>query len=396
MKLLFLLMSIAIATTPTRTAAGLQKRARFWKFGKKKTTTTVVQPLSRQNLAVGKFPAVATQTVALQTAAAVYSSKVAAPAVASIKLPTVRATKANRSGSETMAVIKPARSPEVMKNVAIRAKEAEKKYSAIVQPSCSEEFLQGKVLNGKYKVGKMIGEGGFSAVFYGSYGNEVVALKCLFSNVTLSGDDENPEVRILSTLDHPNLIKMLDTFVEGRLQFIVTEMCSSDLKAFISKRKTLDLPSAKKIMKQIADAIVYMHRHGIYHRDLKPDNILLKSMEELTVKVNDFGLSTGKYYAREIVGTYSYLAPEILEEPDENYEVTWEKNDVWGMGMIFFEMLTGKPPWETPMIPGYLVHDWIKEFGFSDQLVQFFNDVFSRSFERPSAEELRAGLDIIR
>ena len=182
MKRLLLLISFAIAATPTKNDEDLQKRAKIWRFGKKKTTSTT------------------------------------------------------RTTSHPVASKTP--------------------REVTIFPSCSEEFLKGKSLNGKYMVEKIIGEGPFSVVFAAIHNRDKFALKCMTQTNDPYIDDE---IATLKRLNHPNVVKMVDSFVEGGLRFIVTEMCDFDLETFIEIDKKLDLPTAKNIMLQIASAVVYLH-----------------------------------------------------------------------------------------------------------------------------------------
>lgn len=123
-------------------------------------------------------------------------------------------------------------------------------------------------------------------------------------------------------------------------------MCELDLRRFIEINKRLDLETAKRIMLQVVDAVIYLHQSRIFHRDLKPDNILLKRFDDLTVKVSDFGLSTTEILsANEFPGTTQYKSPEIFNRKPGFY---WAKNDVWAMGIIFFSLLNRAVPWVNP------------------------------------------------
>ena len=309
MKLLLLLVSSGIAATSAINNEDLQKRAKIWRFGQKKTTRAT-------------------------------------------------ATTSRPAASETPR-------------------------EGTLLPSCSEEFLKGKNLNEKYKVEKMIGKGEFSVVFAAIHDGETFALKCL----TRTNDpSSNGEITALEKLNHPNVIKMVDSFVEDGLLFIVTEMCDLDLAKYVEIHKKLDLPTAKNIMLQIASAVIYLHESQIFHRDLKPENILVvKSIVKTYVKVSDFGLSTS-----EISSNYHFPGSPMYKAPEIYYKLVgypWAKNDVWAMGLIFFNMLTGQDPWTKPTFPKHIVTNWRSEYGFSENLITLFQKTFEVSRARPTAEE---------
>ena len=315
------MMSVAIAATATTTASGLPKPVRFQKYGNKKSTTA------------SSTSSVVQRPLSRQTLTAVKILADATPAF----------------------------------------------------PSCSEQFLQGKVLNGKYKIGRMVGKGRYSAVFSGSFEQVEYALKCF--NATNDSFFDG-EVAALKKLNHANVIKMIDSFEDSSLKFIVTEMCQMDLEKYIEINKKLDFPTAKNIMLQISGAVVYLHDSGTFHRDLKPENILVNSYKNIiTVKINDFGLSTAENYSSNVIaGTRLYMSPEIFNHLSG---ISWAKNDVWALGLIFFNMLTGTYPWEAPMLPGTLISNWKSDYGFTDDVVTFFQKVFTRSKSRPNTKEFQ-------
>ena len=115
-----------------------------------------------------------------------------------------------------------------------------------------------------------------------------MAVKCLTStrDLAVSSDTE-----FLKSLKHKNIIQLIDAFQAFGHQFIVTELCLLDLYKFYQFYQ-LNLFEIKKVMQQIADALIYFHRQKIFHHDLKPKNILVRDIAQLSIKVGDFGFGT--------------------------------------------------------------------------------------------------------
>ena len=157
------------------------------------------------------------------------------------------------------------------------------------------------------------------------------------------------EIDLLRATDHPNIIKLFETFEDKQHLYLIMEECSGgELFARLAKNaqnnKMYTEKDAAKMMKQILEAVNYLHYHNVCHRDLKPENILLSSMEENSqLKLIDFGLSKVVKSVDDIikgkeVGTLYYMAPEVILG-DYN-----EKCDVWSCGVILYIMLSGNPP----------------------------------------------------
>jgi len=151
------------------------------------------------------------------------------------------------------------------------------------------------------------------------------------------------EVQILTTLDHPYILKVFEMFEDKNKYYIVTEYLEGgELFDRIIENDHFSEKDAAKIMQQLLSAVAYCHSHNIVHRDLKPENLVYESKKrESNLKVIDFG--TAKDFKpnqkmSETFGTAYYIAPEIL---NQNYT---EKCDVWSCGVILYILLTGTPP----------------------------------------------------
>lgn len=204
-----------------------------------------------------------------------------------------------------------------------------------------------------YKFKDVLGGGHFGTVRIGFRRNEpaphrLYAIKSICKKHLSPKDLEEltKEVDIISSLDHPNIIKFYETYHDKFYFHIVMELCTGkDLfeKIRSCNGKIQERKVAVVIMK-VLHAISYCHSRGITHRDLKPENILFESSEiDPEIKLIDFGLSR-KYSSHEkmhtILGTPYYVAPEVLKG---SYD---EKCDIWSIGALTYIMLSGEPPFK--------------------------------------------------
>lgn len=156
------------------------------------------------------------------------------------------------------------------------------------------------------------------------------------------------EIEVLKKVaGHPYIIELHDVFESTTFIFLVLELCRhGELFDYLTSVVALSEKKTKSIMKQLFEAVEFVHSQGIVHRDLKPENILLD--DELNVKVTDFGFATelapGETLS-ELCGTPGYLAPELLKasmyESSEGYD---KQVDMWACGVIMYTLLVGFPP----------------------------------------------------
>lgn len=162
------------------------------------------------------------------------------------------------------------------------------------------------------------------------------------------------EVQMLQTLDHPNILRVYETFEDKKRYFIVTELCTGgELFDEISNRVFSEI-EASSCIQQVLTAINYCHEKNIMHRDLKPESLLLDSHKDNIIKLIDFGMAQTKQNNKKQnddvnrsrhddedgvkLGNAYYIAPEMLQN-----QVT-PKSDIWSIGVILFVLLTGVPP----------------------------------------------------
>lgn len=201
----------------------------------------------------------------------------------------------------------------------------------------------------EYDVGSLLGKGGFAHVYrcrHRSSGREV-ALKVI-TNQTF-----NPtvEINIHRKCDHPSIINLLDSFSEANSTCIVLECCQSNLYKYLKTNSTIPEPTSAYIVKQILDALHYLHSHHIIHRDIKLSNILIseihytRPVNNIDIKVCDFGLASQLQHPDEehytLCGTPNYIAPEIVRQEGNSYP-----GDIWAVGCLNYSLLTGAPPFE--------------------------------------------------
>ncbi|XP_021899926.1 serine/threonine-protein kinase ATG1t isoform X2 [Carica papaya] len=203
---------------------------------------------------------------------------------------------------------------------------------------------------GKYVLKSKLGENSLATVWRAEHrltGEEVVVKQVYRSklNKHLISCLEC-ELNFLSSVNHPNIIRLLDVFQDESCIFLVMEFCSGGtLASYIQLHGRVKEQIARRFIQQLGAGLEILHAHNIIHRDLKPENILLSGSEGNTVlKIADFGLSRtlspGKH-AEKVCGSPLYMAPEVLQF--ERYD---DKVDMWSVGAILFELLNGYPPFQ--------------------------------------------------
>lgn len=205
-----------------------------------------------------------------------------------------------------------------------------------------------KRINDRYQILETIGSGGMARVYkaYDVILNRNVAVKVL--RPQFSNDDEfirrfRREAQAATSLSHPNVVSIYDVGEEDDLYYIVMEYVEGPtLKQLIGQKGTLSLTETVNIMKQISSAISHAHANQIVHRDIKPHNILLSKKGE--AKVTDFGIARAMASAtithtNTVMGSVHYLSPEQARGGLVN-----EKSDIYSLGIVLYEMVTGKVP----------------------------------------------------
>lgn len=232
-------------------------------------------------------------------------------------------------------------------------------------PDFNPDFMIGQLIDGKYKVESLLGTGGMGAVFRArhTFINNEVAIKFINPKLAASNDIAERflrEARAAAMIDHPNAIKVNDFGrAEGMLYLVMEFIHGYSLTHLIREEEHLSPATTVDIMHQICAALDAAHSHNIIHRDLKPDNIMIKQIElgQLVVKVLDFGLAKIKTAGNDsltgagmIIGTLSYMSPEQCSGDN----VIDFRTDIYSLGIIAFQMLTGKLPFMASTFAGFL------------------------------------------
>lgn len=223
---------------------------------------------------------------------------------------------------------------------------------------------------GHYLIESPIGAGGMGEVYQArdTRLDRLVAIKVIppeLANTPEARARFEREARVISSLNHPHICTLFDVGREDDIEFLVMEFLEGETLAKRLQRGPLSVPETGRIAAQVADALDRAHRQGITHRDLKPANIMLTKGG---AKLLDFGLARGAGLSPStgglsqtptmttplttqgaIVGTLEYMAPEQLEGKE-----TDARTDLWAMGLILYEMLTGRRPFQAPSQAGLI------------------------------------------
>jgi serine/threonine-protein kinase len=207
----------------------------------------------------------------------------------------------------------------------------------------------GQVLNGRYRLVELLGEGGMATIYRATdaeLGRDV-AVKVMRPEY---GRDPGfiarfrQEAQAAARLSHPNIAQVYDYGSDGGAPFIVMELVEGgDLASVIRERGPLPVGAAARIAGQIADALEAAHARGIIHRDVKPSNVLLAP--DGRVKVVDFGIARALSEAQltlpgTTLGSVHYFSPEQARG-----EVVTQRSDIYSLGLVLWEMLTGRRTW---------------------------------------------------
>lgn len=206
----------------------------------------------------------------------------------------------------------------------------------------------GQILMERYRIDNEIGKGGFGIVYRATdiSTNTIVAVKQLIPEIS---DTEaiqrfEREGEALRDLDHPNIVKLLDSVWSNDQYFLIMEYVSGGDLAQLLRQGPLPIQRIITMAIDLADALTRAHKLNIIHRDLKPANILLS--QDDTLRLGDFGVAHLDKQQRitaigVTIGTFDYLSPEALQE-----EPIDTRTDIWAFGVILFEMLTGQRPFQ--------------------------------------------------
>ncbi|KAI5123864.1 hypothetical protein M0805_005681 [Coniferiporia weirii] len=244
--------------------------------------------------------------------------------------------------------------------------------------------------------GEVLGEGSYSTVMHAIYvaTEQEYAIKILdkghlsrVQKMQTALAEKNTLIRLGS--GHPGIVRLHWTFQdEWCLYFVLDLAKNGELQSRISGLGSVSLPCARYYSAQLVDAVAYMHSRGVIHRDLKPENLLLD--DNMRLKITDFGtgklLDDGSERAGTFVGTAQYVSPELLTTNS-----TSKASDVWAMGCIIFQMISGKFPFHA--LSEYLMWQKVKslEYTFPEGFDEAAKDLVQKLLVIDPTQRLGAG-----
>jgi len=212
-----------------------------------------------------------------------------------------------------------------------------------------------EALRGQYDIERELGMGGMATVFLARdvKHERSVAVKVLRAELAaaLGRDRFLREIRIVANLQHPNILPLHDSGeADGFFFFVMPYVEGESLRARIDRHEALPVSDAAKLLAEICDALAYAHRNGIVHRDIKPENILLSGRHALVTDfgvakaISDAAVSQDKATTAGLaLGTPYYMSPEqAVGDPNVDHRA-----DIYSIGALAFELLTGKPPFHA-------------------------------------------------
>ncbi len=246
---------------------------------------------------------------------------------------------------------------EMREHEAVEAKGKSQKVQEVAlesAPDDNSDPLIGQKL-GPYLIDRAIGSGGMGTVYRATGGQEVVAIKVIRPDRT-TGEFQSRferEIELSMKLDHPNVIRTMDWGRQGPYTYLVMELIDGQPLKDQIPAGGVGLVAATACLAGIVEGLSYAHSLGIVHRDIKPENVMLTRTGD--IKLMDFGLArdrTVKTVTRlgSSVGTAAYMAPEQVMRGPERSELT-EKSDQYALGILIFELLTSRCPfeWDDPI-----------------------------------------------
>ncbi|XVE61957.1 hypothetical protein DITRI_Ditri06bG0080200 [Diplodiscus trichospermus] len=206
---------------------------------------------------------------------------------------------------------------------------------------------RGRVV-GEYLVGRQIGSGSFSIVWHARHrvhGTEVAIKEIVTGRLNKKLQDSlMSEIFILKRINHPNIIRLHDIIeVPGKIHLVLEYCKGGDLSMYVTRHGSVPEGTAKHFMQQLAAGLQILRDNNLIHRDLKPQNLLLSTNDSKAVlKIADFGFARSlqpRGLAETLCGSPLYMAPEIMQM--QKYDA---KADLWSVGAILFQLVTGKTP----------------------------------------------------
>jgi serine/threonine-protein kinase len=209
-------------------------------------------------------------------------------------------------------------------------------------------------LSGRYELREEIGRGGMATVYlaHDLRHDRLVAVKVLPPALatTIAAERFVFEIRTTAQLMHPHILGLIDSGDgDGLLYYIMPHVQGESLRDKLAREARIPVEEAARITREVASALTHAHAHGVIHRDIKPENVLL--VDGTHAMVADFGLARALLrsadrrltQSRHVVGTVHYMSPEQAETGHK----LDHRSDIYSLGCVLFEMLTGRPPFDA-------------------------------------------------
>jgi serine/threonine protein kinase len=264
----------------------------------------------------------------------------------------------------------------------------------------------GRSLNGRYKIDALLGQGGMSAVYKAMDPNlrRTVAVKLIHPHLSTDNDFIHRfkrEAAAVAALRHQNIVQVFDFNTDNDVYYMVLEFVPGEtlqdrLKQLKRSNTRMPVDQAVRIILNVCDALTYAHKQGMIHRDIKPANIMLDLHGQAILM--DFGIvkildATTHTATGAVVGTARYMSPEVIrsEMPDE-------RSDIYSLGVTFYEMLSGDPPFNADSAMSLLMRHLndpvpdlkTKRQDLSPELVRIVN----KSLEKDREDRYRSTSDM--
>lgn len=217
------------------------------------------------------------------------------------------------------------------------------------------EFIN-TLIDGRYYLLEQLGTGGMSLVFKAAdrLTGQNVALKIMKEHITSTYIEDiirfKREIGIVTKFNHPNIIKLYGCGEFDSKPYLVMELLTGrNLRDLLHSGHSFNIPETVEVIKQITEALISVHSHGVIHRDLKPGNIFIEHVDgQIKVKLLDFGVALVMELGAikgtaEVIGTFGYMSPEATGILNNRMD---ERSDLYSLGVIFYHLLTGELPFQ--------------------------------------------------
>ena len=246
---------------------------------------------------------------------------------------------------------------------------------------------------GNYEVLDLLGKGGFACVYraLSNKTGQYVAIKMidkkLMKSANMAGRVKN-EAEIHCQLKHPSIVELYTYFEDKHYVYMVMELCAKgELYTYMrANQKIFTEFEAQKLFREVIEGVVYLHSHGIIHRDLSLANLLLTHSDH--IKISDFGLATRMTDVKQqhftMCGTPNFISPEIASRNAHSFET-----DVWSLGSMLYTFLVGRPPFDTENIKSTLTKVVNAQFEIPHHLSANAQDLIHSLLKKNPAQRLK-------